>query len=115
MRSCPARFEVLIGDCNSYPGIACDIPAHAYQFTFENNPTWSSYYAPGSEIHAYLKRVATKYDAYKYMKFRNRCNKAEWNDAEGKWYIDMEDLEAGKVCLMYSMSLMGDFTITLLF
>lgn len=48
-----------------YPGIACDIPSHSYQFTFENNPQWSSYYASGAKIQAYLQWVATKYDAYR--------------------------------------------------
>jgi hypothetical protein len=27
---------------NRYPGCACDIPAHNYQFTWEPNPNWST-------------------------------------------------------------------------
>jgi hypothetical protein len=27
---------------NRYPGCACDIPAHNYQFTWEPNPNWSA-------------------------------------------------------------------------
>ena len=26
---------------NTYPGCACDIPAHGYTFSWEGNPTWS--------------------------------------------------------------------------
>ena len=26
---------------NRYPGCACDIPAHAYTYTWEGNPEWS--------------------------------------------------------------------------
>ncbi|OAG44504.1 hypothetical protein AYO21_01500 [Fonsecaea monophora] len=81
---------------NNYPGIACDIPSHAYSFTFEHNPEWSSYYAPGAEIEAYLKRVATKYDALKYMKFKKEVVSAEWNDQEGKWYVRLKDAETGQ-------------------
>lgn len=33
-----------------YPGLASDIPSHTYQFTFEENTQWSSYYAGGAEI-----------------------------------------------------------------
>lgn len=27
---------------NRYPGCACDIPSHSYQFTWEPNPNWNS-------------------------------------------------------------------------
>lgn len=27
---------------NRYPGVACDVPAHHYAFTFEPNPGWHS-------------------------------------------------------------------------
>lgn len=27
---------------NRYPGCACDIPSHNYQFTWEPNPNWST-------------------------------------------------------------------------
>lgn len=29
---------------NRYPGCACDIPSHNYQFTWEPNPDWSALY-----------------------------------------------------------------------
>ncbi|KAL2012370.1 hypothetical protein VTN00DRAFT_5088 [Thermoascus crustaceus] len=81
---------------NVYPGIACDIPSHSYQFSFENNPQWSSYYASGAEIQAYLQRVAAKYDAYQYMKFHHRVVRAEWGDSEGKWHVEVESEETGE-------------------
>ncbi|KAH6986625.1 cyclohexanone monooxygenase [Ilyonectria destructans] len=81
---------------NVYPGIACDIPSHAYSFTFEGNPEWSSYYASGAEIEGYLRRITNKYDAYKYMKFKHMARKAEWNDEEGKWYVEFENLDTGE-------------------
>lgn len=35
---------------NRYPGCACDVPAHAYTYSFEPNPNWSSFYAAAPEI-----------------------------------------------------------------
>ena len=35
---------------NTYPGVACDVPAHIYSFPFEPNPEWSAFYASGGEI-----------------------------------------------------------------
>ncbi|CRG92376.1 Putative sterigmatocystin biosynthesis monooxygenase stcW [Talaromyces islandicus] len=80
---------------NVYPGVACDIPSHSYQFSFENNPGWSSYYAPGPEIQAYLMRTTEKYDGYRYMKFQHKVHKAVWDDEEGKWHVNVLDIVTG--------------------
>lgn len=80
-----------------YPGVACDVPSHAYQFTFESNPKWSRYWATGPEIQAYLKSVAHKYDATRYMKFNHNCEKAEWDDKEGKWAVTFSKVGTGEV------------------
>lgn len=80
-----------------YPGAACDIPSHAYQFTFESNPKWSSYWAGSAEIQAYLKAVATKYNSTKYMKFNSKAEKAEWNDDTGKWTVTFRNMNTGEV------------------
>src|SRR5579871_6416819 len=40
---------------NTYPGVACDIPAHLYCYSFEPNPNWSRFFAPQEEILAYLE------------------------------------------------------------
>jgi cation diffusion facilitator CzcD-associated flavoprotein CzcO len=46
---------------NTYPGIACDVPAHLYTYTFAPNPESSHAFAPGPEILAYFESVATRY------------------------------------------------------
>jgi cation diffusion facilitator CzcD-associated flavoprotein CzcO len=35
---------------NTYPGAACDVPSHLYEFSFAPNPRWSRRYAPQPEI-----------------------------------------------------------------
>ena len=45
---------------NTYPGAACDIPSHLYEFSFAPNPHWSRRYAPQAEIQAYLEDVARR-------------------------------------------------------
>src|SRR3954452_4939162 len=42
----------------SYPGSACDVPSHLYEFSCAPNPRWSRRYAPQAEIQAYLENVA---------------------------------------------------------
>jgi len=43
---------------NTYPGVACDVPAHLYCFSFLPNPSFSRRFAPGNEIRDYLERAA---------------------------------------------------------
>jgi cation diffusion facilitator CzcD-associated flavoprotein CzcO len=45
---------------NTYPGAACDIPSHLYEFSFAPNPRWSRRYAPQAEIQAYVEDVAAR-------------------------------------------------------
>ena len=46
---------------NTYPGAACDVPSHLYEFSFAPNPRWSRRYAPQAEIQAYLEDVARRH------------------------------------------------------
>jgi cation diffusion facilitator CzcD-associated flavoprotein CzcO len=70
---------------NTYPGIACDVPAHMYTYSFEPNPDWSSSYAPGEEIHNYFKRVAEKYQILDKIRFNESVPFCEFID--GRWKI----------------------------
>ncbi len=70
---------------NTYPGIACDVPAHMYTYSFEPNPEWSNTYAPGPEIHAYFERTAQKYDVLKYIRFNEEVPHCEFVDS--RWHI----------------------------
>ncbi|KAJ4295458.1 hypothetical protein N0V90_007470 [Kalmusia sp. IMI 367209] len=73
---------------NIYPGVRCDVPAHAYQATFEASDQWSTAYAEGAEIQAYWKRIVEKYNLVgKYIKLNHRVEKAEWSEEQGNWLI----------------------------
>jgi cation diffusion facilitator CzcD-associated flavoprotein CzcO len=82
---------------NRYPGIACDVPAGTYQFTFASNPQWSKYYAPGGEIQQYLKNVCRRYDVLRYVKFRQQFKGARWLAEKGKWEVTIESLTTSTV------------------
>jgi cation diffusion facilitator CzcD-associated flavoprotein CzcO len=43
---------------NRYPGVACDVPAHLYCFSFLPHPAFTRRFAPGEEIRAYLESAA---------------------------------------------------------
>ncbi|MBV8247605.1 MAG: NAD(P)/FAD-dependent oxidoreductase, partial [Comamonas sp.] len=63
---------------NTYPGLTCDVPSHAYTYSFEPNPEWSRILPPGSEIQQYFKTVFDKYGIGEYVKFNTEVVRAEW-------------------------------------
>ncbi|KAK5047677.1 hypothetical protein LTR84_006342 [Exophiala bonariae] len=75
---------------NRYPGCACDVPAHTYQYSWEPNPRWTKFYAPAPEICAYLNKVVENHDLRKYMHFRHRAINAEWQEKSATWRVRFE-------------------------
>lgn len=71
---------------NTYPGIACDVPAHLYTYSFEPNPDWSRTFAPGPEICAYFERVAKKYNVQDFVRFNESVPVCEFEN--GRWRIE---------------------------
>lgn len=76
-----------------------DIPAAAYQLSFESNTQWSAYYAPGPEIQRYWEGIAEKYDVYRYITFNTQVTEARWDQEEGLWTIRLRDVITGRVSL----------------
>ena len=74
---------------NTYPGIACDVPAHLYTYSFEPNPDWSQVFAPGEEIQRYFERVAAKYGVTPVIRCGVEITHCEFLD--GRWRLRMRD------------------------
>ncbi|KAK4187955.1 hypothetical protein QBC35DRAFT_523186 [Podospora australis] len=81
---------------NKYPGVACDVPSHSYQYTFAPNPHWSNLYAPGSEIRQYLQDTAEKFGATRFIKTSHKVEHGEWDAADKKWKINVKNLATGE-------------------
>ncbi|KAK2675266.1 FAD/NAD(P)-binding domain superfamily [Fusarium oxysporum f. sp. vasinfectum] len=78
---------------NRYPGLACDIPSYSYQFSFAPNPYWSSLYAPGPEICAYMQDVAERYGAMRFIKVSHKVEDATWDEELNKWHVTVRNLK----------------------
>ncbi|RFA13268.1 4-hydroxyacetophenone monooxygenase [Subtercola boreus] len=72
---------------NTYPGVACDIPSHLYSFSFRQKPDWSSVFAPGPEIRAYLEECAREEGLLPHLRLGSELLHAEWKGADGRWLI----------------------------
>ncbi|CAK7235446.1 hypothetical protein SBRCBS47491_009296 [Sporothrix bragantina] len=76
---------------NRYPGCACDVPSHMYQFSFIPNPNWSSFYSSSAEIQSYVKAVAFYYNVYSSITFNTPVTRAVWSEVRSKWTVSVKD------------------------
>jgi cation diffusion facilitator CzcD-associated flavoprotein CzcO len=72
---------------NTYPGAACDVPSHLYEFSFEPNPRWSRRYAPQAEIQAYLEDVARRHGVLDQVRTSTEVTNARWDAERSKWVL----------------------------
>lgn len=70
---------------NTYPGLNCDVPAHAYTYSFAPNPNWSHYLAPGPEIQAYFEGIVRDYGIQDLVRFRQEVTHCVFED--GAWQL----------------------------
>jgi cation diffusion facilitator CzcD-associated flavoprotein CzcO len=73
---------------NTYPGAACDVPSHLYEFSFEPNPRWSRRYAPQAEIQEYVERVAARHGVLERVRTNTEVSDAAWDAARSRWVLD---------------------------
>ncbi|KAI0311858.1 hypothetical protein OF83DRAFT_1177174 [Amylostereum chailletii] len=72
---------------NKYPGVACDVPSHSYQLSFEERAHWSGLYSPGPEILANMESVVDKYKIRKYIHLQHELIHARWDEDSSKWVV----------------------------
>jgi cation diffusion facilitator CzcD-associated flavoprotein CzcO len=70
---------------NSYPGLTCDVPSHAYTYSFEPNPDWTLFMPPGSEIQQYFERTTKKYGIDASITFNTEVTSCVFED--GCWRL----------------------------
>ena len=74
---------------NTYPGVACDIPAHLYSLSFQTNPEWARVFATGDEIRDYLERVAD--EVRPRIRLCTPVLDMTWDESRGLWSVDTPD------------------------
>ena len=72
---------------NTYPGAACDVPSHLYEFSFAPNP-WSRRYAPQAEIQAYVEGVARRFGVLDRVRTGTEVKSARWDEERGRWLLE---------------------------
>jgi cation diffusion facilitator CzcD-associated flavoprotein CzcO len=91
---------------NTYPGIAVDIPAQAYQFSFELKPDWSRVFATGDEVKGYIDHCADRYDVRRHIRLDSEVLVREWDDDAHLWRLRTPD---GETTARFVVSAVGAF------
>ncbi|WP_445181683.1 flavin-containing monooxygenase [Pseudonocardia sp. Cha107L01] len=79
---------------NSYPGLACDVPARFYTYLDEPNPDWSQFFPGGAEIWRYFDGVARRYRLRPHIRFGAKVTAATWTGSS--WTVRTEAGDQGR-------------------
>jgi cation diffusion facilitator CzcD-associated flavoprotein CzcO len=74
---------------NTYPGLTVDIPAQAYQFSFELKPDWSHTYARGREVKAYIDQCADRWDVRRFVRLNSEVHSRTWDEDAHLWRLEL--------------------------
>ncbi|MFK7730167.1 MAG: flavin-containing monooxygenase [Pseudomonadales bacterium] len=75
---------------HSYPGLACDVWAHSYSYSFAPNPDWSANFVERDEIEAYLQRCAREFGVEQITRFNTSVTGAAYL-GDGRWELTLND------------------------
>lgn len=71
---------------NTYPGAACDVPAHLYSYSFHRYD-WSRRYPPHEEILAYVDDVVATFDLERHLRFGFAADRAVYDLGTSTWTL----------------------------
>lgn len=76
---------------NTYPGIAVDLPAVSYCYSFETDYPWSRTFAPGAEVQAYIRHCAEKYGVIGHIRYGSRVLRCQFEPGGDSWVTQLDD------------------------
>jgi len=80
---------------NRYPGVACDVPAPFYSFSFCQNPNWTAFHPPGPEIVQYYHDVCQQFKITDKFELNTDVEQCRWLEDEQIWEVTLKRLVAG--------------------
>ncbi|MBA3327629.1 MAG: NAD(P)/FAD-dependent oxidoreductase [Solirubrobacterales bacterium] len=91
---------------NVYPGIGVDIPAQAYQFSYELKPDWSRVFAKGHEVKEYVDACADRYGVRAHVRCYSDVSGRAWDEEGHRWRLRVGGRE---VTARFVISAVGPF------
>ncbi|KAG9088340.1 hypothetical protein FRC06_002084 [Ceratobasidium sp. 370] len=78
---------------NTYPGCACDIPAHWYCLSSDPNPDWEWVWASRNEIQAYWKRLSVKHGVESHIEYGSEMVSAVWDEKNKHYTLEIRNVK----------------------
>ncbi|TCO52817.1 flavin-containing monooxygenase [Actinocrispum wychmicini] len=72
---------------NTYPGVACDVMALLYVYSFAQKSDWKSTFGTRDELFDYLRGIADRYGVRPHIKFNHEVVGAQWDERLRRWNI----------------------------
>ena len=69
----------------TYPGLTVDIPVLTYSFSYEQNPDWSTVWAPQPELLDYLRHCAAKYRLDPHLRLGREVVGSTYDEEANLW------------------------------
>lgn len=89
---------------NRYPGLTCDVPSHAYTYSFEPYAEWKAYYATGGEIRTYFEHVADKYEVAPHIRYGSEVVSTVWDEDAALWRLGLSTGETVEADIVIAAS-----------
>lgn len=75
---------------NDYPDARVDISTFLYQYKFEKNYPWKSYFATRDELREYLQYISDKHGVTQNISLETRLISAVWDESGKQWVLEIE-------------------------
>lgn len=93
---------------NTYPGIGVDIPAFAYQFSYDVKPDWSRLFPAGEEVRGYIEGFVDRHAIRPHVVFGSEVTARTWDEGDHLWRLDVNGGER-EVTARFVVSAIGAF------
>ena len=80
---------------NKYPGIACDVPAIMYSFSWAQNKKWTAPFPSGKEVSRYLYDTAEDFKVLDKIQLNTNVKSMVWKEADSEWEVVLDHLAPG--------------------
>ena len=97
---------------NDYPEARVDISTYLYQYKFEENYPWKSYFATRDELQDYFNFIVDKYGLRSKIHLNTSVETASWNEAKKVWELSVQspDGQSEKMTSNFLISASGLFS-----
>ncbi|KAJ5895499.1 hypothetical protein N7495_007190 [Penicillium taxi] len=85
-----------------YPGVACDVPAALYSFSFAPNYNWSTLKPLGEEIWKYLLDVCAQYHLSDNIRLNTEVTELQWDEETLEWEVKFQHLPSLRKGIIYA-------------